>query len=213
MEVAIFQFSLFGINTYVVYDDASHECAVIDPGMIDPEEEKAMTDFIERKSLKVVDIINTHLHIDHAVGVNFLHDRYKAPVLAHEADLPLGQRMQQQATMFGIGRKFSDVTVTDYLSDGDTVSIGSGKLEVICVPGHSAGSIALYDKKDGFVIVGDALFRRSIGRTDLPGGDYATLISSLKNRLLSLPDDTVVYPGHGDPTTIGEERRLNPYLS
>ena len=212
MKVAIFQFSLFGINTYVVYDPQTSDCAVIDPGMLGEEEEKAMADFIERNKLHVTNVINTHLHIDHAVGNNFLKEKYNVPVLAHKLDEPLGERIQQQAYMFGINEKFKGVEITDYLKDGDIIKIGNGELEVICVPGHSQGSVALYDKKDGFIIVGDALFNGSIGRTDLPGGNYEQLITSIKNRLLTLPGDTVVYPGHGPSTTIANEKNLNPYL-
>lgn len=212
MKVSIFQFSLFGINTYVVYDPATLDCAIIDPGMMNKEEENAIVDFISRNKLKVTDVINTHLHLDHAVGDNFLKGKYGVPVKASKLDLPLGERMQQQAYMFGINKDFKGAEITDFLNDGDVIKIGEGELKVIAVPGHSLGSVALYDKADGFVIVGDALFQGSIGRTDLPGGDYATLIKSIKSRLLALPDDTVVYPGHGEPTTIGDERRLNPYL-
>lgn len=212
MKVAIFQFSLFGINTYVVYDPSTKECVIIDPGMINREEEKAMAEFIKKNSLKVESVINTHLHIDHAVGNSFLKKEYDTPVLANDADLPLGERMQQQAQMFGLSGSFNGVEVTQFIKAGDRIKVGDGELEVIEVPGHSRGSIALYDRNDGFVIVGDALFQGSIGRTDLPGGDYPTLISSIKNGLLTLPDKTIVYPGHGSPTTIGEEKRFNPYL-
>lgn len=212
MKVAIFQFSLFGINTYVVYDPASNCCAIIDPGMLGSQEEKAMTDFICKNNLKVTHVINTHLHLDHAVGNNFLKDSYKVPVLAHKDDEPLGERLQQQAYMFGINEKFNGVEISDYLSDGEIIKIGDGELKVLSVPGHSPGSVALYDKEDGFVIAGDALFKGSIGRTDLPGGSHSQLISSIKDKLLTLPDDTVVYPGHGPATTIGDEKRSNPYL-
>lgn len=212
MKVAIFQFSLFGINTYVVYDPAIKECVIIDPGMINREEEKAMTEFIRKNSLIVDSVINTHLHIDHAVGNSFLKKEYDTTVLANDADLPLGERMQQQAQMFGLTGSFQGIEVTQFIKAGDRIKVGDGELEVIEVPGHSRGSVALYDREDGFVIVGDALFQGSIGRTDLPGGDYPTLISSIKNGLLTLPDNTIVYPGHGSPTTIGEEKRFNPYL-
>lgn len=212
MKVAIFQFSLFGINTYVVYDPETKACAVVDPGIINKEEEQALDNFISKENLSVTHIINTHLHLDHAVGDNILKTKYNVPVLANKLDLPLGERMQQQAMMFGINKQFRQVEITDFLSDGETIKIGNGELKVLHVPGHSLGSIALYDKADGFVIVGDALFNGSIGRTDLPGGDFDTLIKSIKDRLLSLPDNTIVYPGHGEPTTIGAERRHNPYL-
>lgn len=213
MKVAIFHFSLFGINTYVVYDEVTKKCAIIDPGIINKEEEKALDDFLKRENLTVTHVVNTHLHLDHAIGDNLLKEKYKVPVLAHKLDLPLGERMQQQAMMFGIDKEFQGVELTGFLSDGEKIRIGNGELQVIHVPGHSLGSVALYDKAYGFVIVGDALFNGSIGRTDLPGGDYKTLIGSIKDRLLILPDDTVVYPGHGEPTTIGAEKRLNPYLS
>lgn len=212
MKVAIFQFQLFGINTYVVVDTTTKCCAVIDPGMFGKEEEKVMTDFIERNGLKPTHVINTHLHLDHAAGNSFVAKYYGVPVLASRKDEPLGSRMKQQAAMFGLSENFNDVEITEYLKDGDIIRIGEGELEVIEVPGHSQGSIALYDRKDGFVIVGDALFKGSIGRTDLPGGDHSQLIKSIKDRLLTLPEDTVIYSGHGPSTTIGTEKVSNPFL-
>lgn len=212
MKVAIFQFYLFGINTYVVYDPITLCCAVIDPGMLGPKEEKAITDFISKNNLKITHIINTHLHLDHAVGNGYLKDLYNVPVLASKADEPLGKRMQEQAMMFGINERFKGVEITDYLSDGDIIKIGEGELQVIAVPGHSPGSVGLYDKKDGFLISGDALFQGSIGRTDLPGGNHEQLLESIKSKLLTLPGNTIVYPGHGGATTIADEARLNPFL-
>lgn len=213
MEIAIFQFSLFGINTYVVFDKISKECVVVDPGILTKEEENVMSEFIEKNGLSVTNVVNTHLHLDHAVGNSFIKDRYKVPVLANEKDMPLGERMQQQADMFGLRGSFDGAGVTGFLYEGDEITVGTGKLKVIEVPGHSRGSIALYDEKDGFVITGDALFNGSIGRTDLPGGDYNTLISSIKQKLMILPDSTIVYPGHGPATTIANEKAMNPYLS
>lgn len=212
MKIAIFQFSLFGINTYVVYDPKTRDCAVVDPGMINEEEQKAMDDFIAREKLRLTHIINTHLHLDHAVGNDYLKTKYGAPVLASKDDEPLGMRMREQAAMFGIGKDFKGVEITDYLEDGDIIRIGDGELKVIDVPGHSQGSVALYDEADGFIIVGDALFNGSIGRTDLPGGDYRQLIKSINDRLLTLPPDTVVYSGHGPATTIGKEKDTNPFF-
>lgn len=212
LEVAIFQFSLFGINTYVVWDPDTKDCAIIDPGMMGREEENAMDAFIHREGLRVGQIINTHLHIDHAVGDHFASNAYGAPVKAHKADEPLGERMQRQADEFGIAHKFNGVKITEYLDDGDSVKIGNGTLEVLHVPGHSPGSIVLYDRADGFLIGGDVLFQGSVGRTDLPGGSHAQLINGIKKKLLTLPDNTVVYPGHGPATTVGAEKRSNPFL-
>lgn len=212
MKLVRFGFSLFGINTYLVVDEASKKCAVVDPGMIEPDEENALVDYIERNKLHVVDVINTHLHVDHAIGDKFVAEKFRVPVLGHRSDETLGRRLQEQAEMFGMRGKLDSVSLTSYLEDGDRVSIGDGELEVLHVPGHSPGSIALYDPQGHWVIVGDALFAGSIGRTDLPVGDYATLVGAINDRLMALPDDTAVYPGHGPATTIGQERKYNPYL-
>lgn len=212
MKVAKFEFSLFGINTYVVVDEATRKCAIIDPGMINREEEDAMKKFVISNNLTVTHIINTHLHIDHAIGNIKAAALFDAPISAHKEDEFLGERMKQQAQMFGISEKVADVSINSYLTDGDIIKIGEGELTVLHVPGHSPGGIALYDKKDGFVISGDSLFAGSIGRTDLPGGDMTTLLNSVKSKLMTLPDSTIVYPGHGPATTIGRERNSNPFL-
>ena len=212
MQVAIFQFSLFGINTYLVFDPETKECAVIDPGMSNPEEEKAIEKFIAEKGLKLTQIINTHLHIDHVAGIPFLQKKYGVTVIAHEADKYLGDNIRLQIGAFGLNLLVDNIEITEYIKAGDKIKIGNGALEVLLVPGHSKGSIALYDRDGGFIITGDALFKGSIGRTDLPGGNYKELINSIDSELLSLPDETVVFPGHGPSTTIGEEKHSNPFL-
>lgn len=212
MKIVKFEFALFGINTYIVFDPESKECVVIDPGMIDSEEENAIKSFIERNNLTLTGIINTHLHIDHAIGNQWIKKEYKVPVMGNLYDLSLGERMQQQAAMFGLQTQVENISIDIPLNEGDTIPVGNGELHVIHVPGHSPGSLALYDKEDGFIISGDALFANSIGRTDLPGGSYSQLVKSIKEKLLTLPADTVVYPGHGIPTTISHELRQNPFL-
>ncbi len=212
MRIAKFEFSLFGINTYVVWDPETRECAVVDPGMIDDRERNAIRNFIDREKLSVEHIINTHLHVDHAIGDSFAVKEFGAPVLAHRGDEPLGADLRQQARMFQIQEEVDNVSVSTYIEDGDVVRVGNGSLQVLHVPGHSKGSIALYDKEGGYVLVGDALFYGSVGRTDLPGGDMDELLASIRGKLLALPDDTVVYPGHGPATTIGRERMYNPFL-
>lgn len=212
MNIAKFEFSLFGINTYVVVDTKTGKCAIIDPGMMLNEEEEAMKRFIEKNSLEVTHIINTHLHIDHAIGVKFVRDSWDVPFMAHKDDEFLGANLQQQAEMFGMNENAVSVKIDSYLKDNEIIKIGDGELKVIAVPGHSPGSVALYDKDGGYVITGDALFSGSIGRTDLPGGDTATLLNSIQTRLFALPDSTVVYPGHGPATTIGREKASNPFL-
>lgn len=213
MNIAKFEFSLFGINTYVVYDPNEKKAAIVDPGMINDEEEQALSRFIERNGLTVTHIINTHMHIDHAIGAAYAKRKYGAPLWGHKDDGFLADRLRQQADAFGINEMIEDVSIDSYLSPGEIIKIGSGSLEVIHVPGHSPGSIALYDHADGFVITGDALFEGSVGRTDLPGGNGTQLIESIRRNLLPLPDSTVVYPGHGPATTIGRERTLNPFLA
>ena len=212
MQVALFQFSLFGINTYVIYDPESKECVVVDPGMSTPEEEAAIENFILDKGLKLTQIINTHLHIDHVAGIPYLRKKFGVPVLAHEGDKKLGKRIDVQSEVFGLNLKIGEIEISEYLKAGDKIKIGNGELEVISVPGHSKGSIALYDPQAKFLISGDALFQGSIGRTDLPGSDHKELLDSIKSELFTLPDETVVLPGHGAASTIGDEKRMNPFF-
>lgn len=213
MKVVKFEFSLFGINTFIVYDPSTLNCAIIDPGMINSEEENAMEDFIRRNNLKVTHIINTHLHVDHAAGNKFSTETFKTPVFAHREDEFLGERLEMQAAAFGISEKIDNVSITSYLSDGEIINIGNGQLEVLHVPGHSPGSIALYDKEGKYVIAGDTLFAGSIGRTDLPGGNMKQLLTAIREKLFALPDETIVYSGHGPETTIGIEKNENPFFS
>lgn len=212
LKIAIFQLALFGVNCYVVWCDRTREAVVVDPGISEPDELSALKDFIKRENLKVIDVINTHLHIDHAIGNSVVADEFDAPVKAHRDDLFLGERMGEQARQFGIADDADSAAVTEYIQEGDVIKVGDGKLNVIHVPGHSPGSVALYDPDDKFLITGDALFQGSIGRTDLPGGSYGQLIDSLRSKVLTLPDETKVYPGHGNPTTIGREKLSNPFL-
>lgn len=212
LKVARFGFYMFGINTYVVYDPESREAAIIDPGMSRPEETDAMEKFITREHLKVTHLINTHLHVDHAVGDEWVSDKYGVPVEAHPEEKMLGLILPQQAQRFGLKGIDRKVEIDKTLQDGDKVKIGEDYLDVLHVPGHSPGSIALYSPSSGFVISGDTLFQGSIGRTDLPGGDHKTLINAIQTKLMALPDDTLVLSGHGDATTIGDESKHNPYL-
>lgn len=212
MNIESFQFNMFGETTYIVWDDKSRQAAVIDPGMINDRERRELDDFISEHSLTVKYLINTHVHIDHVFGDRYVSERYGVPVSAHPADSPLAERVTQQAQMFRLPVNVENIVIESPLADGDTLTLGNESIEVIHVPGHSPGGIALYAPESGFVISGDSLFAGGIGRTDLPGGDYPTLVKAIQERLLTLPADTVVYPGHADPTTISHERQYNPYL-
>lgn len=203
---------MWGVNTYVVYDTESLEAAVIDPGMINAAEEKMMADFIAANNLKVTHLINTHLHIDHTFGDDFIRTTYSVPLEAHDADAFLGNARQAQARMFGLDIAIEPVAVEAPVKEGDRIFIGKEYLEAIHVPGHSPGSIVLYSPAGGFAIAGDVLFQNSIGRTDLVAGDHSLLIKGITDKLLPLPDSTVVYPGHGPSTTIGNEKRFNPFI-
>ena len=152
------------------------------------------------------------MHIDHSFGVSYISRTYGLPLEANKEDQFLAERIQQQAKMFGLPISVEDLNINTALVDGQIINVGSEELRVIHVPGHSPGGIAFYSPESGFLISGDSLFQRSIGRTDLPGGDYNQLINSLNVKLMTLPGETVVYPGHGPETMIKDEKDFNPYL-
>lgn len=213
MKVKRFEFNMFGESTYVAYDEATRYAAVIDPGMMNDSECRQLDDYIADNSLIIKWLIATHIHIDHVLGVEHVEKKYGVGLSASTDDSFLAERVAEQARMFHLPISVSDrITVKNILSDGENLPLGDDSFEVITVPGHSPGSIALYSGKSGIVFTGDALFQGSIGRTDLPGGNYAQLIRSISDKLLPLPDSTVVFPGHGPSTTIGNEKRFNPFL-
>lgn len=207
-----FVFNPFGENTYVVYDEESKECVIIDPGCSSAGEENELFGFIDSHRLKPLMVVNTHGHIDHILGNEAVKKRYGIKVAAHPNVKNDFLRSRQQAKFFGM--PFSgDCALPDVdLEDGEIIKIGESTLEVISTPGHAIGSISLYAEIEGWVFTGDALFCRSIGRTDLPGGNYEQLRTSIIERLFHLPDDTEVYSGHGESTTIFDERRYNMFL-
>ena len=207
-----FVFNPFGENTYVVYDEESKECVIIDPGCSSAGEENELFGFIDSHRLKPLMVVNTHGHIDHILGNEAVKKRYGIKVAAHPNVKNDFLRSRQQAQFFGM--PFSgDCALPDVdLEDGEIIKIGESTLEVISTPGHAIGSISLYAEIEGWVFTGDALFCRSIGRTDLPGGNYEKLRTSIIERLFHLPDDTEVYSGHGESTTIFDERRYNMFL-
>lgn len=213
MEIKSWEFNPFGERTYIIYDEASREAAIVDPGMMAQHEFDAVDAFVKSNSLKIKYLINTHLHVDHLLGDEYVENAYDVELSAHPADAFLAERARIQAQQFHLRCQVAEsIAIGHELTDGQVLHLGQSPIEVISVPGHSPGSIALYSPQGKFVITGDALFCGSIGRTDLPGGDYATLIRSITTRLLTLPDDTIVYPGHGPRTTIAVEKQQNPYI-
>lgn len=212
MKISRFIVNPFGVNTYIMWDPESHEAAIIDPGMTDEDEIKAVDSFIEREHLKPIHLINTHMHLDHIFSNIHIKEKYGLDIKAHREDDFLGRSLEDQISRFHLPIRAKNHGLDIELHDGERIYIGKEPVEIICVPGHSPGSIALYCPESKFVITGDALFKGSIGRTDLPKGDFATLISSIQDRLMSLPDDTAILPGHGPETTVGYEKSTNPYV-
>jgi glyoxylase-like metal-dependent hydrolase (beta-lactamase superfamily II) len=196
-------------NTYLICD-GTNECVIIDPGCQQKKEKEALTRFISEAGLTPKAILNTHCHFDHIFGNNFLRDEYHVELWAHGDEAANIRRFAASASLFGIMEE--PVRPPErFLADRMIFSFGNSSLEVIHTPGHSPGSVCFHSASDGFLIAGDTLFAGSIGRTDLPGGDYDQIMNSLK-RLMTLPDETKVYCGHGSETSIGIERRHNPFL-
>lgn len=211
MTIKIFTFSPFQENTYVLYDE-TNEAVIIDAGSLFDMEKEQLKNFIIENNLTLKRVINTHLHLDHQFGNKFVYDTFGIAPEANQADEFLIELYPQQTQIFGMEGVSEAQPLRRHIEDNETVSFGNTQLKAIFVPGHSPGSLAYYAEKEGVLFSGDVLFLESIGRTDLVGGDYPTLIKSITERLFTLPDNTVVYPGHGDSTTIGYEKEHNPFL-
>jgi glyoxylase-like metal-dependent hydrolase (beta-lactamase superfamily II) len=211
MTLKTFTFNPFQENTYLLTDE-TRECAVIDAGNLYDSENKQLKQFIETNNLTLKRVINTHLHLDHHFGNRFIAENFGVLPEAHPADEFMIDTYEKQCAIFGIGNEVKAQKLKGYLSDNEVIKFGNTELVALHCPGHSPGSLAFYSQADNCVFAGDVLFRGSIGRTDLPQGNYATLIRSITERLLILPDDTVVYSGHGQATNIGYEKQFNPFL-
>ncbi len=211
MEIFRLVFSPIEVNTYILADE-SGDCAIIDCGCYDMSEFEELTSFIESKKLNPVLLLNTHCHLDHIFGNGFMLERYKLKTLASAAEEGNRRKSRQHAALFGLSMDEAPEP-GGMITDNQVITFGSVRLKALHVPGHSAGSMAFYSEHDGCVFTGDALFAGSIGRTDLEGGNYETLINSIMSKLFVLPLSTIVYPGHGKPTTIEEEKMTNPYFS
>jgi glyoxylase-like metal-dependent hydrolase (beta-lactamase superfamily II) len=212
MNIKLFELNPFRINSYLYFDEISGEGILIDPAVSDIDEENLISDYIQNKKIKIKYIINTHGHIDHVMGNKWAKEKFSVPILIHENDVKLLSKAVEQGLLFGI--KLSTQPAADkYMADGDIISFKNCSLQVVHTPGHSEGSVCLIDEINKIIFSGDTLFRNSIGRTDLPGGDMDTLLNSIVNKVLCFPDDFAVYPGHLESTTIGEEKLGNPFLS
>ncbi len=210
VRIASFIFSPFSENTYVLYDD-TRDCVIIDPGCYNDTERAELADFIAREELKPVKLLNTHCHIDHVFGNRFVADKWGLGLEMNKNDLDTLHALVSVGHLYELNVEPSPEPVA-FLDEGDKVKFGETILEILFTPGHSKGSICFYHREQKFVIGGDVLFHGSIGRSDLPGGDHETLLSSIRNKLFRLPDDFTVFSGHGPETTIGYEKRSNPFV-
>jgi glyoxylase-like metal-dependent hydrolase (beta-lactamase superfamily II) len=210
LSVQCFTFNPVGENTYIIYNDQK-DCCIIDPGCYFASEELTLKEFIQNNGLNPVYLLNTHCHLDHIFGNRFVYQSFGLELHLHPREERVLQFGPQSGQMWGLPFQNYEGPL-HFLNEGDMVQLGDDQLQVLLTPGHSPGSISFYSKKDGFVISGDVLFNGSIGRTDLPGGDFAVLEQSIREKLYSLPKETVVYSGHGAKTTIGDEMRSNPFV-
>lgn len=211
MKIKRFEFNMLPVNCYLVYD-STKEAAIIDPGCFYAEERDFLRDYIKSKGLTPKHLLCTHLHLDHVFGCKFIKDTYGLGIEANSADEYWLQQAPQQARTFGLTYPEIHEPIEQPLFDGDKVTFGDLELEAICVPGHSPGSLAFYSREKKVLFSGDVLFQGSIGRADLQGGNFEELKEAICNRLFTLPDDVTVYPGHGPSTTIGYEKRNNPFF-
>lgn len=212
MKIKTFEFNPIFVNTYVLYDDTK-ECVVIDASCFYPDEKDTIFNFIVDNELTPKMLINTHLHFDHIFGVNYLASEFNLKFGAHKDDLYLVEDLQNQLRMFGVDSdSVTKPNIDVLLTENDVIKFGNQELKILHIPGHSPGSLVYYNEKAGTLFTGDVLFRQGIGRTDLPGGNYRHLLDGIKTKLFTLPDETVVYPGHGPASTIGFEKANNPFL-
>lgn len=212
VNVQQFTFNAFQENTFVIWDETK-SCIIFDPGCATVMEQNQLSNFILQNGLSVTKLINTHCHIDHVLGNKFVSSTYGVALEAHKDEKPVLDACPMVSQMYGIPYTEISPDITVFLDEGDTVSFGNSSLEIFFTPGHSPASLSFYNEESKILIAGDVLFDGSIGRTDLPGGDHDTLIDMIKTKLMALPDDVRVYCGHGNSTTIGKERRTNPFLN
>lgn len=210
MKVHRFTFNDFAENTYVLWDETG-DCVIIDPGCNNELERKELSNFIDSNNLKPVGLINTHCHIDHVLGNDYVNRRYNLPLQSHKDEQSVLESCEVVSKMYGIPYTPSP-SISVFLKEGDKLEFGNTSLEIFFTPGHSPASISFYHAPTNTLIAGDVLFQMSIGRTDLPGGNFDTLAESIRQNFYVLPDETIVYPGHGPQTSIGFEKANNPFV-
>lgn len=212
MIVKRFTFNVLNVNTYVLIDEKTNEAIVIDPGCQSAEERETFKDYIISNNLKIKRVIDTHLHFDHIYGQRFVEETFGVGAEACKKDITFLNHYQDLLVMFNMPMDDEALPLKGYLEDGDVIEVGSIRLNVLQVPGHSPGGLAFYEEKEHCAFVGDTILEGGIGRTDMHRGNYDTLVKSIKEKLLPLPDDTMLYSGHGEPATLGHEKETNPEI-
>ncbi len=210
IEIKNFVFNTFQVNTYVLFDE-SRKCIIIDAACSGKEEQQEIISLLEKNQLTLVRNLNTHCHIDHILGNGFIEQQFGIRPEYHKASLPFFPAARELAVNFGYTLDHIPEPA-GFLSEDEDVTFGKSRLKVLYTPGHAEGSVCFYNEEAGFVITGDVLFKDTIGRTDLPTGDFNQLMKSIHDKLFTLPDDTIAYPGHGPATTIGYEKMNNPFI-
>ncbi|TRX61242.1 MBL fold metallo-hydrolase [Fulvivirga sp. M361] len=211
MKVKSFVFNPFMENTYVLYDDTK-EAIIIDPGCYEGYEKEQLNDFIKTEGLSVVKLLNTHCHIDHVLGNDFVKKTYGVKLGIHATEEATLKSVRVYAPSYGF-QHYEEAEADEFIKEGEDITFGNTRLGVLFVPGHAPGHVAFYNGDDKIMIGGDVLFDGSIGRTDLPGGDFNTLIKSIHEKIFPLPEEVIIYCGHGDSTTIGKEKKTNPFCA
>ncbi len=210
IKIKNFVFNAFQVNTYLIYDKTK-ECALIDAGCYEKAEQEELYSYIERHGLKPVLLLNTHCHIDHVLGNGFIYRSFNLNPHTHVDSRVFVKNMSEYAQTFGL-KADKDVKYIYNLSEKESVGFGETIFKVLHTPGHADGSLCFFNEKHNFVFTGDVLFKQGIGRTDLPTGNLDVLLSMIKKKLFKLNDNVMVYPGHGEASTIGEEKKTNPFL-
>lgn len=209
LSIQTFVFNPFSENTYVVSDQTG-TAVIIDPGCYETDEQNELDEYIASKRLSVQYLLNTHCHIDHVLGNYHVKKKYRVPLLMHTREENVLRAVKTYAPNYGFNG-YQETTADQFIHEGEVISFGETTWDILFLPGHAPGHVGFYDKKEGVIFSGDVLFDGSIGRTDLPGGDYDTLIQSIREKMFALPNEVTVYCGHGATTTIGKEKQSNPY--
>ena len=210
LQVKSFTFNPFSENTYLLYDE-TRETIIVDPGCYDKNEQAELDDFIRENQLKPILLLNTHCHIDHVLGNAHVKAKYKVPLWIHNNEEQILRAVSSYASNYGFPN-YQDSQADHFIKEGEEIKLGDTQLQSLFVPGHAPGHLVFYHKETKTCIGGDTLFQESIGRTDLPGGDHETLLQAIRTELFKLPNDVIVYPGHGPTTTIGFEKLNNPFV-